>query len=105
MEPIVEAAIVLIPKVKNLARVYEFRHISFCNVVYKVVAKIVANRLKVMLGKIISYNQRVFMPGRLITNNMIVGFECLHSLKNRRSGSNGCIALKLDMSKTYDRVE
>lgn len=45
------------------------------------------------------------MPGRLITNNILVAYEVLHSTNTRMYGKLGYMALKLDMSKTYDCVE
>ncbi|KAL5756462.1 hypothetical protein ACOSQ2_021208 [Xanthoceras sorbifolium] len=100
-----EALVVLIPKVKTPVRVNEFRPISLCNVLYKLVAKTLANRLKTILDKVIAPQQSAFVPGRLITDNVVVGFECLHSLRGKRSGTSGQVALKLDMRKAYDRVE
>ena len=55
--------------------------------------------------KIISEHQRVFMFERLITNNILVAFETMHYLNQKRTGKNGEMALKLDMSKAFDRVE
>lgn len=45
------------------------------------------------------------MPKRLITDNALVGLEIFHAMKRGRDGPEGSIALKLDMIKTYDRVE
>lgn len=45
------------------------------------------------------------MTGRLISDNVIIGFECLHALNNKWSGKEGVVAMKTDMSKAYQRVE
>ena len=95
----------MIPKVKNPKKVSEFRPISLCNVVYKLIAKVVVNRLKKLLAKMILDSQSAFLSGRLITNNILVAFETLHFLKRKTQGKLGYMALKLDMSKAYDRVE
>ena len=97
--------ITLIPKVKNPKRVFEFRPISLCNVIYKVVSKVIANRLKPLLNSIISETQSAFIADRLITNNVLIASKSLHHMKTCCSGKTGFMALKLDMSKAYDQVE
>ena len=97
--------ITLIPKVNNPERVSNFQPISLCNMIYKIVSKVIANRLKPMLHSIISDTQSVFIANRLITDNILIAFESLHHMKNNCIGKKGFIALKLDMSKAYDRVE
>jgi hypothetical protein len=97
--------IALIPKVKNPTRVTEFRHISLCNVMYKVISKVLANRLKKILPLIISPVQSAFILGRLITDNVLVAYEMLHTIHTCMRGKKGFMAVKLDMSKTYDMVE
>ena len=96
--------ITLIPKKSNAISMPDFRPISLCNVIYKLVSKVLANRLKTFLDKIVSVNQSAFTPGRLITDNILVAFELFHHMKQLRS-NEGCMAMKLDMSKAYDRIE
>ena len=100
-----ETYIALIPKTKNPNHIIEFHPISLCNAIYKLIAKVLANRMKKVLGEIISPNQSAFILGRLITDNTIIAFETFHTMDTCLKGAEGFMALKLDVSKAYDRVE
>ena len=97
--------ITLIPKIKNPRKVSDFRPISLCNVFYKPIAKVVANRLKKFLANTVPNSQSAFLSGRLISDNILVAFETLQFLKRKTQGKMAYMAFKLDMSKAYDRVE
>lgn len=97
--------IVLISKIANPLNITQFQPISLCNVLYKLIAKVIANHLQIVITKCIDSAQSAFVPRWLIFDNMLLAYELLHTLKHKRVGENGFMTVKLDMSKAYNRVE
>ncbi|KAL0292827.1 UNVERIFIED_CONTAM: Retrovirus-related Pol polyprotein from type-2 retrotransposable element R2DM [Sesamum radiatum] len=93
----------LIPKVSNPGVVAEFRPISCCNVLYKVITKILVQRMRGILDTLISPSQNAFVPGRAIGDNILLAQE-LFSGYNQKHLPPRC-ALKVDLRKAYDTVE
>lgn len=100
-----ETSIVLIPKVKSPESLSNYRPISLTNFSYKIISKIMVNRLKPIINNIISPAQSAFVSGRLIQDNLIVAHEIFSYLKRKRGGKWFGGALKLDMNKAYGRVD
>jgi hypothetical protein len=96
--------IALIPKIDNPSSVHHFRPISLINFNYKIISKILSNRFKPLIHKIISPTQSAFLKGRSIHNNTILAHEGFHTMKQKK-GNGGLMALKLDMEKAFDSME
>lgn len=90
-----ETHIVLVPKNNNPKRVTEYRPISLCNVIYKIGSKTLANRLKKILPLIISESQSASVNGRLISDNVLIAFETMHHIGQRKRGEVGEMHLSL----------
>ena len=99
-----DTLIVLIPKKQNSVSMKDLRPISLCNVTYKVVVKVLANRLCLVLLHLISEEQYAFISGRSILDNVMVAFEVIHGMRCKSTGKNGYVAFKIDISKAYDRI-
>ena len=95
--------LVLIIKVDHRTSINQFCPISLCNVAYKVISKILANRIKPLFSKFICPTQAAFVPGRSIHDKTIIIQEVIHSM-NRKKGKGGLMAIKLDLEKAYDKL-
>jgi hypothetical protein len=78
--------ITLIPKENEAKTLDRYRPISLCNVVYKIISKVIANRLKPLLPTLISQEQAGFEERRQIMDNIIHAHKLIHTLKNKRRG-------------------
>lgn len=96
---------VLIPKVETTQSVRDLRPVSLCNVVYKIISKVLSNRLNEVLPDLVDRAQSAFVAGRAIQDNVLIAFEVIHAMKNKWNGRRGDMALKIDISKAYDRVD
>jgi len=83
----------------------DLRPISLCNVIYKNISKVLANILKPLLPKCISQEQSAFVENRSIIDNVMAAYEIVHHMKCKKKGKVGEVALKIDISKAYDRVD
>lgn len=83
----------------------DLRPISLCNVLFRTLSKVMANRLKCCLSNLISINQSAFVEGMLLTDKALVVFELNHYLRRKTQGRYGYAGLKIDISKAYDRLE
>lgn len=92
----------LIPKKPNAVLISDFRPISCCNTVYKVIAKLLANRLKKVLRSVISNTQSAFIPGRLLVENVLMATELVQGY-NWKNISKRSI-LKVDLKKAFDSL-
>ncbi|GJY86836.1 RNA-directed DNA polymerase, eukaryota, reverse transcriptase zinc-binding domain protein [Tanacetum coccineum] len=94
--------ITMIPKIQNPLKVSDFRRIACCNVLYKCISKILTNRIKGALKKLVQNNQSAFIPGRLIQDNILLSQEILRGYR-RKNGPKRC-AMKIELQKAYDTI-
>ena len=93
--------LVLIPKKGGAEDLTDFRPISLVGSLYKLLAKVLANRLKKVVGKVVSTTQNAFVEGRQILDAALIANEVIDSLLKRKESGVLC---KLDLEKAYDRI-
>ncbi|KAK4384299.1 hypothetical protein Sango_3074900 [Sesamum angolense] len=95
--------ITLIPKVQLPTKVGDFRPISCCNVIYKIITKVMVKRMQIILEKLIDNCQNAFVPGRSISDNVLIAQELLSGY-NQKKLPPRC-TIKVDLQKAYDMVD
>jgi hypothetical protein len=93
--------ITLIPKENEAKNPDRYRPIAMCNVVYKIISKVIANRLKPLLPTLVSQEKVGFIEGRKIMDNIIQAHELIHTLKLQKRGG---MITQLDLAKAYDKI-
>lgn len=94
--------IALIPKSKNPSSTADYRPISLTNVLYKIISRIIASRIKPLMHKIINQSQSAFVPGRSISDNILLSHDLLRSFHLKKG--KPCVRLKIDLSKAFDNI-
>ena len=101
---LVETLLVLIPKEDQPLRMKDFQPISLCTVLYKLITKVLVNRLRPSIKDLVGPMQSGFMPGRSTHDNVIVAQEVMHHMRKSKN-KKGVLAFKIDLEKAYDRVD
>ena len=99
-----ETLVTLIPKCNRPESLNNYRLISLCNSVYKIASKILVERIRPYLNKLVSPFQIAFVPGRKGLDNVLVAQELFYAL-DKKKGKEGYMAIKVDLEKAYDRME
>lgn len=104
-ERLAETLIVPIPKVDALSCFKEFWPISLCNVLFKLISKVMVSRIRPHLDKLIGPLQSSFLPRRGPVDNAIVAQELVHFMHKKKKGKKGFLLFKIDFEKAYDMVD
>ncbi|PKU82193.1 Putative ribonuclease H protein [Dendrobium catenatum] len=95
--------VVLIPKVKNPLLPSNYRPISLCNTIYKIVVSMLLNRMGNLFPKIISKVQYAFVKGRFMSDQILLAQELFHKFRFSKS-KKGFVSIKVEMEQAYDSM-
>ena len=95
---------VRIPKIQGPETIGNYRPISLCNTMYKIITKITVAKIRLMLDKIVSSVQSTFVPRRKRVDNAIIVQEIIHTI-SKKKGRKGYMAIKVDLEKAYYKLE
>lgn len=104
MGQLAETLIVPISKVDAPNTLKDFRPISLCNVLLKIISKVLVRRIRPYLDKFISPFQSSIIPNRGTADNAIIAQEVVHQM-HKKKGKKGFLLFKIDLEKAYDRVD
>lgn len=102
-QPVNATALSLIPKKMDAETIKDYRPIACCNFLYKIISKVLANRLKNTLPEAIELNQCDFIKGRLLLENVLLATELVKDYHKDQRQSR--CALKVDIAKAFDTVQ
>lgn len=98
-----EAFVTLIPKKENQEPASDFRPITLLNVIFKIISKVLVNRMQPLMKKLIEPFQNSFLLGRSTMDNIILAQEVVHGMRHK-TGKKGTMVIKLDLHKAYDSI-
>lgn len=104
MESVNQTNISLIPKVTTPDYISQFKPIGLCNVNYKILTKLLVQRIQPFMNKIVRPEQSSFVLGRQIVDNIVIIQEAVHTMRTK-TGKKGFLAIKVDLEKAYDRLK